>query len=280
MYSLGASGPILPRQHPSPVNFPNLSPGRIGLVAEDEEWIVWDKPPFQQVHPSKPGDQHTLWHELRELLAFEIVCGGQISFINRLDRETSGLTLIAKTHAAASAFGIEMMARAISKEYLAIVWGWPSETEWSIDAPILRQGEQMESPIYLKQTVHPAGAASRTRFRVEERLGTDGCRFSIVRAFPETGRMHQIRVHLSHSGYPIVGDKIYGPDALCYLEFIQTGWTPSLEKRLLLPRHALHSTYMRLHRSGMEWTVPLAPDLAEFTRKLKSGEPVVPSVAA
>jgi 23S rRNA pseudouridine1911/1915/1917 synthase len=77
--------------------------------------------------------------------------------------------------------------------------------------------------------------------------------------------MHQIRVHLSHAGHPVVGDKIYGPDEQCYLEFIRTGWTPELASRLLLPRHALHSTALRLPDLGLEWKSPLAEDLRTWS---------------
>lgn len=244
---------------PNPVTTP------FQIVAETDDWIVVDKPPFLQVHPSKPSDRLTLWDHLRELLAFEVVCGGQVSLINRLDRETSGLTLVAKTREAARFLSIEMAKRRISKEYLAIAWGWPERDAWTIDAPILRQGERIPSRIHLKQMVHADGAHSRTHFRVERTFGDEARgRFCLVRAVPETGRMHQIRVHLSYSGYPLIGDKLYGPDEGCYLEFIDTGWTASLEERLLLPRHALHSAKLRLEETGDEWTSPLAPDLASF----------------
>ena len=162
---------------------------------------------------------------------------------------------------------MQMQERRIEKEYLALVWGWPENETFTVDAPILRQGERGTSPIYLKQTVHPEGAAARTRFRVEATFTletTNGYRFALVRAFPETGRMHQIRVHLAHAGHPVVGDKIYGPDEGCYLEFIRTGWTPELAARLLLPRHALHSTTLRIPDAGLAWQSPLAPDLAAW----------------
>jgi 23S rRNA pseudouridine1911/1915/1917 synthase len=225
---------------------------------------VVDKPPFLEAHPSKPNGRATLWDGLRELLAFELANGGQVSLINRLDRETSGLTLVAKTRDAARALHMDMQERLFRKEYLALVWGWPPAAEFEIDAPILRQGSRGPSTIYLKQAVHPEGAEARTAFRVEGRYtGTtsNGDRFALVRAFPETGRMHQIRVHLAHAGFPVVGDKIYGPDQSAYLEFIDTGWTPSLAQRLLLPRHALHSTALHLPARGLSWHAPLAPDL-------------------
>jgi 23S rRNA pseudouridine1911/1915/1917 synthase len=240
------------------------------IIAESSSLIIIDKPPFLQVHPSKPSHRRTLWDELRGLLAFEIACGGQISIINRLDRETSGLTLVAKTREAARELSMQMAGRRISKEYLALVWGWPAEDDWIVDAPILRKGERLPSRIHLKQMVHPEGALSRTRFHVEYRFGDAGA-FAIVRAVPETGRMHQIRVHLSHSGHPVVGDKIYGPDEGCYLEFIETGWTSALQQRLLLPRHALHSSRLRLEGTGEEWHSPLAPDLDAFVKERCGG---------
>src|SRR5262249_1675201 len=109
-----------------------------------------------------------------------------------------------------------------------------------------------------KQIIHPAGAPARTEFFVErrfERLTSSGDRFSMIRAIPRTGRTHQIRVHLSSLGHPIVGDKIYGPDEQLYLRFIETGWTPELEQKLLLPRHALHSANLAIEGEH-EWTSP------------------------
>src|SRR5207249_4105746 len=97
------------------------------VIDESDDFIVIDKPPNLQAHPSKPDGSFTLWHALRELLAFELANGGQISIINRLDRETSGLTLVCKNANAARRFSRLMERRRIRKEYLAIVWGWPRE---------------------------------------------------------------------------------------------------------------------------------------------------------
>jgi 23S rRNA pseudouridine1911/1915/1917 synthase len=244
-------------------------PVRFRIVDETDDYLVVDKPPFLQAHPSKPSDLRTLWDGLKDLLAYELANGGQVSLINRLDRETSGLTLVAKHRQAAREFGMRMEARRIEKAYLAIVWGWPEAEEWTVDAPILRQGEVRESPIHLKQTVHPDGAAAVTRFRVVERVQretTNGECFSVIEAFPATGRMHQLRVHLAHWGHPIVGDKIYGPDEQCYLEFIRTGWTDSLERRLLLPRHALHASWLHIPDLPRTWEAPLPEDLRTFLR--------------
>src|SRR2546425_898828 len=110
------------------------------IMAETDDYVVVEKPPFLLVHPTKPGGPPTLWSELRNLLAFEIANGGQVSIVNRLDRETSGLMLVAKTSAAARRFGRLMQEQRILKEYLAIVWGWPEWEKNSVDAPPARQG--------------------------------------------------------------------------------------------------------------------------------------------
>jgi 23S rRNA pseudouridine1911/1915/1917 synthase len=237
------------------------------IVDETDDYVVVDKPAFLLAHPTKANGPATLWKELRELLAFEIANGGQVSIVNRLDRETSGLVLVAKTTAAARRFGILMQRRRLKKEYLAIVWGWPNWETKVVEAPLDRQGKYRQSAIWLKQTIDPAGTAAQTDFHVKRRFNKTGPagenRFSLIRAVPLTGRTHQIRVHLASTGHPIVGDKIYGPDEQLYLRFIQTGWTPELERQLLLPRHALHSTKLAID-SEIEWNSPLPGDLVDF----------------
>ena len=237
--------------------------GTFSIVGETSDCIVVEKPPSLLIHPTKPGHVRTLWGELKQLLAFEIANGGQVSIVNRLDRETSGLVLVAKNAAAARRYGLLMQEHRIAKEYLAIVWGSPDWEEISVDAPLARQGDHIATQIWLKQMIHAAGAEARTDFKVEHRFtGNDGQPFAIVRAVPKTGRTHQIRVHLASLGHPVVGDKIYGPDENCYLEFIETGWTPKLATQLLLPRHALHSA--ALETEDERWKSPLPPDLAAF----------------
>lgn len=243
------------------------------VLDESEDYIVVSKPAHLLIHPSKPGGPTTLFHGLHTLLNFEMATGGQISIINRIDRETSGVVLIAKTSAMARTFSKAMMRREFDKRYFALVWGWPEESRFVIDAPILRQGEVRESAVFVKQCVHPDGKACKTsvevlqRFRApgevgEGKLRTD--RFALLECTPHTGRMHQIRVHLAQAGFPIVGDKIYGPDPQLYLDFIDGGWTPDLAVRLLLDRHALHSAYFAWAGEGMEWSSPLPADLREW----------------
>src|SRR5258707_15351579 len=111
------------------------------ILDETDDYIVVDKPPFLLIHPTKPNWAPTLWKELRELLAFEIANGGQVSIVNRLDRETSGLVLVAKTASAARRFGLLMQEHRLHKEYLAIVWGWPEWETENGDSPLDRQGK-------------------------------------------------------------------------------------------------------------------------------------------
>lgn len=234
------------------------------ILEETGDYIVVDKPAPLQVHPKVPGGPPTLWNGLKNLLAFELANGGQVSIINRLDRETSGVTLVAKHSAAARTFGIAMMQRSFHKTYHAIVLGWPDWETMELDAPIRRKGEFTESPIWVKQIVHPEGAPCQTNFRLLKCHTFRGQRIALVEARPLTGRMHQLRVHLAHLGHPILGDKIYGPDETCYLDFIETGWTPDLERRLLLDRQALHASQLCIDSLELSrtWTAQMPASLA------------------
>jgi len=237
------------------------------VIAESDDWIVVDKPAPLIVHPANNKPEPTLLGGLEQLLAFEIQNGANLGIITRLDRETSGLVLVAKHTQAARELGWIFERREAHKEYLAIVIGWPSLDQWECSEPILRAGELSPSPIWVKQVVHPSGKECRTRFLVERRFEREGKKFSLVRCFPETGRMHQIRVHLAHGGHPIVGDKIYSGDGSEYLKWMEDGWTPELQKRLILPRHALHAAALEISWAGslIRWECDVSEDLAEFS---------------
>ncbi len=236
------------------------------VVAEGADWIAVDKPAGLLTHPTRPDGAPTLWNGLRNLLAYELANRGQLSIITRLDRETSGLVLLALTRGRARALGQAMHAGRITKEYIAVVRGWPEWSETTIDAPIIRQGEVRSSPVWLKRCVDACGAQAVTEVRVERLFERPQGRFAVVRAVPRTGRTHQIRVHLAHAGHPLVGDKIYGGREGAYLDFIQAGWTPALAAELLLPRHALHACALEFDGGeGMQRVeCGLADDLADF----------------
>src|SRR5437016_3669798 len=166
------------------VSTENVAP-QFKVIDETDEYIVVDKPAFLLTHPTKPDQRVTLWKQLRELLAFEIANGGQVSIVNRLDRETSGTVLVAKTTAAARELGLLMQSRRVTKEYHAIVWGWPDWETRSVATPIVRQGEIGTSKIYLKQTIDPRGADAVTKFQVIKRFQKqtpNGELFALVKA--------------------------------------------------------------------------------------------------
>lgn len=236
------------------------------VIDESDDWIVVDKPAPLIVHPANRKPEPTLLGGIEQLLAYEMENGACPAIVNRLDRDTSGVVLVAKHTAAARELGMIFERREVSKEYLAVVIGWPDVDEWECAEPIIRAGEIGASAIWVRQVVHAAGRDCCTRFRVERRFEREEGRFSLLRCFPETGRMHQIRVHLAHGGHPVLGDKLYSGDGSEYIEWMASGWTPELKKALLLPRHALHAAKLGLPLGGrrFEWKAELACDLADF----------------
>lgn len=236
------------------------------VIDESDDWVVVDKPAPLIVHPANQKPEPTLLGGLENLYAYEMENGACLGIITRLDRETSGLVLCAKHTAAARELGMIFERREAKKEYLAIVSGWPERDGWECNAPICRAGELGPSDIWVRQVVDPAGKDCSTGFVVENRFQRDGRKFGLVRCFPKTGRMHQIRVHLAFCGHPIVGDKIYSGDGSEYLEWMAQDWNESLAKRLLLPRQALHAAKLTIPWNGVEisWEAELSRDLVNF----------------
>ena len=236
------------------------------VVDESDDWIVVDKSAPLIVHPSNNEKESTLLCGLKELLAFDLANGAALSLINRLDRETSGLVLVAKNKPAARLFGKAMERRQIHKEYEALVFGWPEWDKQLENGPILRKGEVMDSPIWLKQIVHPDGKPCQTQFSVRERKVVNGHKITWLHVTPYTGRMHQIRVHAQKLGFPLVGDKIYGTDERHYLNFIERGWNDEIQAALILSRHALHASRMFVDTDavGLNWSCALSPDLEDW----------------
>lgn len=226
------------------------------VVFEDEHVLVVDKPGGMVCHSAQQPEYGSLAEWLREH-------GVQTPrMINRLDRETSGLVVVAKNEGAAKTLGKAVLRREIEKQYVAICWGKFEQERGMIDQPI---GLSRTSVVYTKRVVDStAGKPSTTEFAVEKRLRG----FTVVRLTPHTGRAHQLRVHLAWLGHPIVGDKVYGPDETLYLQFIEKGVTNEMLDRLLLPRHALHAERVAfLHprtRLKCEVHAPLPDDLRQF----------------
>jgi len=221
------------------------------VVFEDEDLLVVDKPGGLVCHSASRPEHPTLVGWLRE---YGITTP---RLINRLDRETSGLVVVAKNERTGRILGKQVLRREIEKEYVAICWGELSEDIGIIDQPIAVTGGGL---VYTKRVVSPAGKPSITEFLVERRLAG----FTVVRLQPQTGRAHQLRVHMAWLGYPIVGDKVYGPDERLYLEFIEKGVTEEMLGKLLLPRHALHAARVTLCQPPMSFTAPLPEDMRVF----------------
>ncbi len=222
------------------------------------------KPPHLLSHPTRPDGQPSLLGWLQEKFPGEFV-----ALVNRLDRETSGTVLIARSPEAASKLGTMTMNREIHKYYLALVSGWVEEEHGIIEAPIGRLGISPENPIWLKRGVifpdDPQGRKSDAAKTEYWRLAA-GKKMSLLRLQAHTGRLHQLRVHLAHLGHPVIGDKIYGPDSNLYLKFIDEGWTEEHQRVLGLRRHALHAQEMRFVWNGEEriFTAPLPGDMGAF----------------
>lgn len=242
------------------------------VIDETDDWVVVDKPAPLIVHPANNKPEPTLLGGLQSLYSYEIENGACLGIVTRLDRETSGVVLVAKHTAAARELGMVFERRAAHKEYLAIVRGWPKDEEWICDGSICRAGDIGESDIWVRQVVDPRGKDCSTRFVVEQNFERGGGKFSLIRCFPKTGRMHQIRVHLAEGGFPIVGDKLYSGDGSEYLTWMEKGWNPDLEAKLGLPRQALHAARLGLDWLGRRiyWEAELAGDLQDFI----AGRPV------
>jgi 23S rRNA pseudouridine1911/1915/1917 synthase len=235
-------------------------PRTFDIVHEDARMLVIDKPSGLPVHASAKFYFNTLTRVLGERFPDE----PELQICHRLDRETSGCLVVARDREAAA-----FLKRAISnkdkttKEYVAVVHGQPPwETEAVLDTPLRISTEQDATRLATVRVIPgPGGAPSMTRVRVERR----GERFALVRCRLVTGRQHQIRVHLAHAGFPIVGDKIYthGDDA--FIDYCEEGLTPELAELFILPRHALHASRIIVpHPEGGSITAeaPLPADMA------------------
>ena len=225
------------------------------IIYEDERLLVVNKPGDVVCHPSKAGPWSSLVGALREYARLPTV-----HLVFRLDRETSGVVVLAKDAKMASRLQVAMQERKVGKGYLAILTGLLAAPT-TVDQPL---GDDVTSPVFLKSGVVAPGEGQPavTHFTPVVKAHD----FTLARVVTQTGRKHQIRAHAQWLGHSIVGDKIYGPDARLYLDFIDHGWTDALAARLLLPRQALHCAEIDLRPAGLPhvFAAPLAEDLREF----------------
>ena len=243
----------------------------LSIVYEDEHLIVVDKPAGQLVHPTRVSVRNTLIDILRALAGPDPA--GRPTLVHRLDRETSGLLLVARGRETARRLGLMLHRREIGKLYLAVAEGRPDPPEGLIDRPI---GPDPDSSVAVRRKVRPDGDPARTSYRV---LASGGG-LSLLELRPETGRLHQIRVHLASIGHPLVGDKIYGPDEALYLDFVKRGWSAEHERRLGLRRHALHAAELFFTHPAtggkLRLRAPLPADLESLLRE-RIGAAAIPA---
>lgn len=251
--------PELPRQGPQPENIP------LEILYEDEVLAVINKPPGMVVHPAKGHWSGTLtgalaWH-------FENLssAGGPTrpGVVHRLDRDTSGAIVIAKSDRAHLALAAQFEERSVEKEYFAIVAGRLDRDRDIIDQPIGPHPYQREKMAI--RAGHPASRPAQTFYEVVERFAG----FASLRLMPKTGRTHQLRVHLAHLGCPVLCDRLYGGRAKITRGEILGGD----DGEVLLERQALHARRLRFShphtRQTIEVEAPLSADIAGALEALR-----------
>jgi 23S rRNA pseudouridine1911/1915/1917 synthase len=262
------------------------------IIHEDADILVVHKPADLVCHPTKGDEYSSLISRVRIYLlgaGYEaqgarpalapIASSLEPRLVNRLDRETSGLVVIAKNSEAVRELGKIWETRSVTKEYSAIVHGHVAAEQGMIDAPL---GKDEASVVAIKDCVRADGTPSQTEFFVERRFvrsapltpslsPSNGERmsvmmgegnFTLLRVVPLSGRKHQIRIHLAHIGHPIVGDKIYGGDADLYLALVERRLTDEQRSRLMLTTHALHAGRLMFNWRGRDFDFATPPEPA------------------
>ncbi|MGQ0552458.1 MAG: RluA family pseudouridine synthase [Planctomycetota bacterium] len=254
-------------------SLPSPGPMDLDLVHVDDSLIVVNKPAGLVVHPGTGARTGTLvnglLHHFPELAA--VGRADRPGIVHRLDRETTGVMVVARTNDAARSLVDQFKRKVVTKEYTAVVWGeMPFDNDW-IDLPL--GGHPHHAA--LRAVVREGGQPASTFYSVERRLG----HFTVVTAQPRTGRTHQIRVHLEHVGYPVVRDPAYGRDA----QAAYGSWLAKrrrLELRLpILNRQALHARRITLQHPATgemaSFEAPLPQDMADLI-EIAESEAVTP----
>jgi 23S rRNA pseudouridine1911/1915/1917 synthase len=247
----------------------------LDIVYEDDDLVVIDKPAGMVVHPAAGHETGTL---VNALIAH---CGDSLSgiggvkrpgIVHRLDKDTSGLLVVAKNDAAHASLSAQFADHGKTGEmrrgYLAFVWGVPNRARGTIDAPIDRHPHARE-----KMAVRESGRHAVTHWEIVESFsGPDGKPVaSLLACELETGRTHQIRVHLAHVGHPLMGDMVYGP----HFKTKTSQLGPQARAALAtLDRQALHAYLLALEhpKSGaiLEWNSDLPAELTLLRDSLKA----------
>lgn len=240
------------------VNAPELAPPGPPpplptVLFEDERILAVSKPAGMLAHPAGLTFTYGLVGIARAARPDHVV-----DLAHRLDRETSGVNVLTKDKAANAFLKAAFFDKKPSKTYHAIVHGRPSWDRTVVDGPI---GRASGSRIRIRRGVHADGLPARTDVTVLKRMGS----YSLVSAQPLTGRTHQIRVHLEHLGFPILGDKMYGQPDRIFLHTLDHGIDHSIRAATGFPRHALHAAAISIpHPDGGSITIeaPLENDMA------------------
>ncbi len=233
----------------SPDEFPSW------IVEEDDGILAVNKPGLIVCHPSKNGPWSSLVGASREYLNQELV-----HLVHRLDRETSGICILAKDKLRARHTQMAFQSKQVNKTYLAILEGEMPE-------PVhvkVQLAKDLDSEVYVKQTVRKSNSSKSSETNFIPLIARNG--YTLAEVHPVTGRKHQIRVHAKYLDYPIVGDKVYGPDDRWYLKFIETGWLPEMEGPLKIKRQALHAWKITFDAPEYKRTfmAPLSSELIDF----------------
>jgi 23S rRNA pseudouridine1911/1915/1917 synthase len=246
------------------------------VLYEDNDLLVVNKPAGLVCHPTKGDVYSSLISRVRLHLGDAVVA----HLVNRLDRETSGIVLVAKGDRRAGKLKQLFAEREVSKEYLAIVHGHVGPDSGQCTDPL---GRDEKSAVAVKDCVRADGLAAQTDFVVDRRFtrelpGVAGpAPFTLLRVLPHTGRKHQIRIHLAHLGHPIVGDKIYGSDERMYLDFVTRQLSGEQRCRLILPCQALHASQLRFNWLLKEWVFRAEPE--PWFQDFVEGKPCTPDWA-